>query len=80
MQPSRSHYRILVKGRLDPSWSDRLSGMVIENLKTDGEPTSILTGTLTDQSALSGVINALVDMHHEVLSVDRLANPPIEKG
>jgi hypothetical protein len=72
MEPSRSHYRILVKGRLDPSWSERLSGMAIENLETRGEATSILIGPLTDQSALSGVIAALVDMRHEVLSVDRL--------
>mgnify|MGYP000644552569 CR=1 FL=1 len=80
MEPSQSHYRILVKGRLDPSWSERLSGMAIENLETHGEPTSILIGPLTDQSALSGVIGALVDMHFEVLSVDRLANPLFKKS
>ena len=79
MQPSQRHYRILVKGRLDPSWSDRLSGMVIENLETHGEPTSILSGPLMDQSALTGVINALVDMRHEVLSVDRVESNQFEQ-
>jgi hypothetical protein len=80
MQPSQSHFRILVKGRLDQSWSERLSGMTIENQETHGEFTSVLTGPLTDQSALSGVIGALVDMHFEVLSVDRLANPLFKKS
>ena len=72
MHPSHGHYRIRVKGRVDPSWSDHLNGMAIENLETDGEHSSVLSGQLVDQSALTGVINALVDMHHEVLSVDRL--------
>jgi hypothetical protein len=54
--------------------------MAIENLEAHGETTSVLTGPLTDQSALSGVINALVDIHHEVLSVDRLEDPPSEIG
>ena len=67
-----NHYRLRVKGRLDPSWSDHFAGMVIEHLEERGELTSIVTGQLPDQSALAGVINALVDMHHEVLSVDRL--------
>jgi len=72
MQPSQTRYRIRVRGRLDPSFSDQVSGMSIENLDTNGEPTTILSGPLADQSALSGVISALVDMHHEVLSVDRV--------
>jgi hypothetical protein len=58
-------------GRLDPSWSDRLSGMAIENLGTGDDETSELTGPLTDQAALSGVVTALIDMQFEVLSVDR---------
>ena len=74
----QSLYRIRIKGRLDPSWSDRFGGMSIENLETNGEPMSVLSGPLADQSALSGVINALVDMHHELLSVDRLENQPSE--
>ena len=72
MTTTPGRYRIRVKGRLDPSWSDRLGGMVIENLGTDDDETSELTGPLTDQAALSGVFNALIDMRHEVLSVDRL--------
>jgi len=72
MQPSQTRYRIRVRGRLDPSWSEHVGGMSIENLATSGEPTTVLSGPLADQSALSGVISALVDMHHEVLSVERV--------
>ena len=78
MKTSRSRYRIQVKGRLDPSWSDRLGGMAIQALEADGEHISVLLGPLADQSALAGVINALVDMHHEVLSVERLEDRPSE--
>ena len=67
----QSLYRIRIKGRLDPSWSDRFGGMSIENLETNGEQMSVLSGPLVDQSALSGVVSALVDMHFEVLAVNR---------
>ena len=70
--PSASHYRILVRGRLEPSWSDRLGGLVIENDPTQDPPTTTLTGELADQSALTGVLNALVDLSQTVLSVERV--------
>ena len=80
MSRKPNHFRICVKGHLDPSFSDQLSGMDIEHLETRGELTSILSGSLTDQSALSGVINALVDMQCEVLSVHSGENHPSETG
>ncbi len=78
MQSSHREYRIRVKGRLEPSWSDCLGGMSIENLETDGEPTSTLSGPLADQSALAGVVSALVDLHHEVLSIECVGAQRIE--
>ncbi len=72
--PSSAYtYRIRVEGHLDPSWSSRLGGMAIE-LSPEGEeaPVSTLTGPLPDQCALSGVLNALVDRWHAVVSVQRL--------
>jgi len=44
--------------------------MVIEHLEEREGLTSIVMGQLPDQSALAGVINALIDMQCEVLSVD----------
>lgn len=80
MSRKPNHYRICVNGHLDPSWSDQLAGMVIEHLQEHGETTSIISGQLPDQSALAGVINALVDMQCEVLSVNSGESRPSETG
>ena len=66
-------YRIRVQGHLDDSWSDRLGGMVITRAFTaDKQPMTILIGNLKDQSALSGVLNAIYDLHLPVISVEYL--------
>jgi len=66
-------YRVRVQGHLDDSWSDRLGGMVITRAFTaDKQPMTILIGHLKDQSALSGVLNALYDLHLPVISVEFL--------
>jgi hypothetical protein len=66
-------YRIRVQGHLDDSWSDRLGGMVITRAFTaDKQPMTILIGHLRDQAALSGVMNALYDLHLPVFSVEFL--------
>ena len=66
-------YRIRVKGHLDDSWSDRLGGMVLTRAFTaDKQPMTILIGHLKDQGALSGVMNALYDLHLPVISVELL--------
>jgi len=66
-------YRIRVRGELDPNMSDRFEGMQIENTyRNDGRAESVLEGRLDDQSALSGVLNALYDLHLPVISADCL--------
>ena len=66
-------YRIRVQGHIDDRWSDRLGGMVITRAFTeDKQPMSILIGHLSDQAALSGVMNALYDLHLPVFSVELL--------
>ena len=66
------YYQIRILGLLDPSWADRLGGMAIVQHGEADPPSTTLTGSLTDQSALTGVINALVDLRHTVISVERL--------
>jgi len=67
-------YRIRVRGQLDPNMSDRLEDMQIEMMfKADGETESVLEGRLGDQSALSGVLNTLYELHLPVLSADCLS-------
>jgi len=66
-------YRIRVRGELDPNMSDRFEGLHIENTyRKDGRAETVLEGRLDDQSALSGVLNALYDLHLPVVSADCL--------
>ena len=72
---SPAAYRIYVKGFLDESWSDRFSGLQIENQTSTTEPpTTILQGTLLDQAQLLGVLNNLYEMHMSLISVELLDN------
>ena len=64
-------YRIRVKGYLDEQWSDRLGGMAIKAIgEAEGAVETILVGWLPDQAALSGVLNALYDLHLPLVSVE----------
>ena len=66
-------YRIRVKGYLDNSWSDRLSGLTINPQIQGDEPVvTTLDGQVADQAALAGVLNALYGLHLPILSVECL--------
>jgi len=66
-------YRILVAGRLDARWSDRLADVHLVTLE---EPhriaTTELTGRVTDQAALMGVLEQLYSLGLALLRVERL--------
>lgn len=68
-------YTIRVQGRLDNSWSDQLSGMRITISGAGRYAVTMLTGRLTDQAALFGVLNTLYDLGLPLLSVDYLPPP-----
>ena len=75
-----AEYKISVIGFLDEKMSDRLGGLTILNTKPDpcaDVPVVTLTGNLTDQTALFGVLNALYNMRMPLLSVEYLGE--IEK-
>ena len=64
-------YRIRVKGYLDSSWSDRLSGLTISPSNLEDEPVvTTLYGRVLDQAALAGVLSALYGLHLPILSVE----------
>jgi hypothetical protein len=64
-------YRIYVRGHLDKSWTERIGGMQVTATQgSDGQPETILVGRLTDQAALSGILNTLYELHLPVLSVE----------
>ena len=72
---SPAEYRITVIGALDESWSGRLGGLEILNMEpVQGSEKSLvtLTGRITDQAALFGVLNALYNMRLPLVAVEYL--------
>jgi hypothetical protein len=68
-------YRIRVKGYLDSSWSDRLSGLTISpSSQGDEIEVTTLSGQVADQAALAGVLSALYGLHLPILSVECLSD------
>ena len=66
-------YKIIISGKIDPTWSDRLEDMAICQATTEaGHLITTLQGKLSDQAALAGVFNTLYELHTTVLSVVRL--------
>jgi hypothetical protein len=59
-------YRVRVRGRLDRRWIARYADFAVENV--DGE--TVLTGPVADQVALSGLLNALTELHLPIVSVE----------
>jgi hypothetical protein len=71
---NEAEYKIVVQGALSPEWSNRLGNMLIEvvGMKSGKTYTSI-TGKITDQAALSGVLNTLYDLRMTVVSVNLIS-------
>ena len=62
------YYQILVRGRLDPLWSDWFDEFVI----TDQAGDSLLTGSVPDQAALHGVLGRIRDLGLTLVSIQQL--------
>lgn len=66
-------YNIRVVGYLDQDWSSRLGGLQIQSGDQEGKTViTTLSGSLTDQAALFGVLKALYDMRLPLVSVECL--------
>jgi hypothetical protein len=61
-------YEIRIEGHLTDRWSDWFEGLVIQN-DTGGETT--LSGPVSDQAALFGVLNKLHALNLTLISVNR---------
>ena len=66
-------YQIKVQGRLDERWTHWFDGMsiVFEQAK-DGSTVTVLTGSVSDQAALYGLINRMRDLGLSLISVGRV--------
>ncbi len=69
------YYEIKVKGHLDQRWSDWFESMELKHL--EGNET-LLSGPLTDQAALHGLIERIRDLNLTLISVTS-GNPPDAK-
>ena len=61
-----SWYEIRVQGRLDDRWSAWLDGLALSR-RDDG--TTVLSGSVTDQAALHGLLHKLRDLAVPLLSI-----------
>ena len=60
-------YQIRIKGHLDNKWSDWFGGMTL-NLEENEE--TLVTGPVTDQSALHGLLKQVRDLGLPLVSVN----------
>jgi hypothetical protein len=61
-------YEIRIEGHLANRWSDWFEGMAVYN-KPGGE--TVLSGPLTDQAALLGIINKIHALNLSLISINR---------
>ena len=65
--------KIKVKGLLEQRYSGHLGGMKIKIInRSEQHVFTVLTGRVSDHSALAGILNALYEMHLSILSVKLL--------
>jgi hypothetical protein len=63
-------YKIEIQGRLEDRWSGWFDDMNISVRSETGEPTvTVLSGLVTDQAALHGLLNRIRDLSIPLLSV-----------
>ena len=68
-QGRRPIYVIRVIGKIDERWTDWFGGMEIATEDGEGSPITVLTGPITDQSALRGLLTKIWDLNLVVISV-----------
>jgi len=66
-------YQIRIKGHLGHQWTDWFGGVTV-TLEEDGD--TLLTGPVTDQAALHGLLKKVRDLGIPLLSVNRVEPCP----
>lgn len=65
-------YQIRIMGNLGNEWSGWLQGMQVSSSKDGGKTT--ITGHITDQARLRGILNKIWDLNLILISVHRIKN------
>ncbi len=68
-------YQLRVKGHLGPQWADWFEGFAI-TLEEEGD--TLLTGPITDQAALYGLLRKVRDLGIPLVSVNRPGPGPAD--
>lgn len=69
----KATYQIKVQGKVNKMWASYFTHMNIETKMEDDEKAiTILTGLISDQAELMGIINALYDTHLPIISIKSL--------
>ena len=68
-------YEIRLKGRLDSRWADWFDGL---SLSHESDGTTVLSGPVTDQAALYGLLGRVRDLGLPLISVTQLEPEPPE--
>jgi hypothetical protein len=76
MQNEPSSYRFRLKGHLSPQWTTYFDGFALTNSENGEE---LLTGVITDQAALHGVVAKIRDLGLPLLSINTIANEQARK-
>lgn len=67
---NKANYQIIVQGKLNKEWSSSFADLKVESKQDqNGDYTSIIHGSVKDQSELSGILNSLYSMHLPVIEV-----------
>lgn len=70
-----AHYEICVEARLDERWALWFEGMVLAATCRDGRVATMLSGPVSDQAALHGLLAKVRDLGLVLVSVQRLPYP-----
>ena len=63
-------YRIRIAGRVNDGWSDFLSNLEQSFDQENGATITTITGTVTDQAALHGLLEHIRDLNLTLISVN----------
>jgi hypothetical protein len=66
---SATRYEIRIQGRLDPRWTARFDGL---SMRHDADGTTVLSGLVTDQAALHGLLSQIRDLALPLIAVTQI--------
>lgn len=64
-----TRYELRIQGRLDPRWTARFDGL---SMRHDTDGTTVLSGLVTDQAALHGLLSRIRDLALPLIAVTQV--------